>query len=83
MKKLRAQKRAGKKVNWKLHVYNGNIYSTTGGKGGLKRDDLMKNKRGKVVSKRQHANGLRQIKNLEKAGYKTQKGVFKKFSKKR
>merc|ERR1712014_346683 len=33
--------------------------------GGLKADDLMKNKRGKVVSKRQSASGKRRFSNIE------------------
>merc|ERR1719352_881831 len=34
-------------------------------KGGLKKDDLIKNKRGKVVSKRQSALGKRRFTNIE------------------
>jgi hypothetical protein len=44
------------KVGSKLQVWNGTKTRTSGG---LSRADLMKNKRGKVVSKKQHAAGLR------------------------
>lgn len=43
-----------KSVGTKKEVYNGIALKT---KGGLKKQDLMVNKRGKVVSKKQHAHG--------------------------
>ena len=43
--------------------------------------DLMKNKRGKIVSKRRH-NLAKRRKTLMKLGYKTEKGVFKSLQKK-
>lgn len=38
--------------------------------GGLTKDDLMKNKRGRIVSKKRHALGQKAIKHLEKSGHK-------------
>ncbi len=43
-------------VGSKLQVWKGEAQKTGGG---LKKDDLMKNKRGKVVSKKKHAHGLK------------------------
>lgn len=41
-------------VGTKLQVFRGNAAHTSGG---LKKDDLMKNKRGKIVSKKRHELG--------------------------
>lgn len=49
-----------KKVGSKLEVFNGTAEKTSGG---LKIGDLMKNKKGKVVSKKQHAAGLKAFAN--------------------
>merc|ERR1712224_207448 len=46
----------------KVQVFRGSKEKTVGG---LTKDSLMRNKRGKVVSKRQHARGKRAFKNLE------------------
>merc|ERR1719323_1500377 len=46
----------------KALVFRGSREKTVGG---LKSDDLMKNKRGKIVSKRQSANGKRRFKQVE------------------
>ncbi len=49
-------------VGSKLQVYNGTAHKTAGG---LTKSDLMKSPRtGKVISKRQYANGVKQAKNL-------------------
>lgn len=45
-----------KTVGTKAEVYRGEAKHTAGG---LKKGDLMKNKRGTVVSKAQHMNGMR------------------------
>jgi hypothetical protein len=45
-----------KTVGTKAEVYRGEAKHTAGG---LKKQDLMKNKRGTVVSKAQHMNGMR------------------------
>ena len=45
-----------KTVGTKAEVYRGEAKHTAGG---LKKQDLMKNKRGTVVSKAQHTNGMR------------------------
>ena len=43
-----------KAVGSKSMVFHGNAVHTSGG---LKRDDLMRNKRGRIVSKKKHALG--------------------------
>tara|TARA_Y100000389_G_C17450544_1_gene514464 strand:- start:790 stop:1149 length:360 start_codon:yes stop_codon:yes gene_type:complete len=65
-------------MNQYLMVWRGKLEKTNGG---LKKRDLIKNKRGKIVSKRRH-NLAKRRKTLMKLGYKTEKGVFKKFTKK-
>lgn len=47
----------------KRQVWEGFALRTSGG---LTKSDLMKNKRGRIVSKRQHAAGLRALKNIQK-----------------
>ena len=47
----------------KRTVFNGNKTKTVGG---LKKGDLMKNKNGKVVSKKAHANGKKAFKRIQK-----------------
>jgi hypothetical protein len=49
--------------------------------GGLTRKDLMKTKRGRIVSKKKHAAGLKAIKHLKKLGYTARKGQFVLFRK--
>ena len=49
-------------VGTKLQVYNGTARHTPGG---LTRSSLMKNKRGKIVSKAKHSNGLKAMKYLK------------------
>merc|ERR1719453_1157835 len=58
------KKRAMKKsvVGKKASVFRGTKMRT---RGGLKREQLMKNKRGKVVSKKASANGSRRYKNIQ------------------
>ena len=60
----------------KAQVWHGTAKKTPGG---LTRKDLMKTKRGRIVSKRKHAIGLRRIKTLRKLGFKAKKGTFKLF----
>jgi hypothetical protein len=67
-------------VGKKLEVWKGKAKHTVGG---LTRKDLMQTKRGKIVSKKQHAHGLKMIKSLRKLGYVAKKGEpFKLFTKK-
>lgn len=49
--------------------------------GGLMKEDLMKNSRGKIVSKKA-SSAAKSMNRLEKAGYVTKKGEFNLFSKK-
>tara|TARA_B100001175_G_C19509038_1_gene642565 strand:+ start:1221 stop:1457 length:237 start_codon:yes stop_codon:yes gene_type:complete len=54
-------------------VFNGTAEMTAGR---LKKGDLMKNKHGRIVSKKKHAQGKKSIKFLRRAGYRTKKGQF-------
>jgi hypothetical protein len=62
----------------KAQVWHGTAKHTSGG---LTRKDLMKTKRGRIVSRRKHAIGLRRIKSLRRLGFKAKKGSFKLFKK--
>jgi len=56
----------------RAQVWHGTALKTPGG---LKKSDLLMNKRGRIVSKKKH-NTAKQEKRLEKAGYKAEKGKF-------
>lgn len=60
----------------KAQVWHGTARHTSGG---LTRKDLMKTKRGRIVSKKKHSIGMRRIKTLRKLGFKAKKGTFKLF----
>tara|TARA_B100001250_G_C19527546_1_gene668788 strand:+ start:127 stop:453 length:327 start_codon:yes stop_codon:yes gene_type:complete len=70
---------AGKKFDMlygsRAQVWHGTAYKTAGG---LKKDNIMMNKYGRVVSKKKHVTAKKE-KRLEKAGYKTKKGQFGSF----
>ena len=59
-------------------VWHGTARHTSGG---LTKRDLMKNKHGRIVSRKKHALGKKALKNLVKAGFKAKKGTFKLFRK--
>ena len=61
----------------RAQVHHGTAYKTSGG---LKKSDLFYNKHGRIVSKVKHHTAKKE-KRLEKAGYKTKKGVFGTFKK--
>ena len=65
-------------VGTKAQVYHGSAKHTSGG---LTRKDLMKTKKGRIVSRKKHAAGKKAIRRLVKAGYKAKKGTFKLFKK--
>ena len=65
-------------VGTKLKVWNGTAKHTSGG---LQKKDLMRTKKGRIVSRKKHALGRKSLKNLVKAGYKAKKGTFKLFKK--
>lgn len=69
---------AMKATGTKAEVYHGTAKHTSGG---LKKSDLMKTKRGRIVSKKKHAAGQKAIKKLRKMGYVAKKGTFKLFRK--
>ena len=68
-----AKKRA---VGSHAEVWHQTAHHTSGG---LEKHNLMKNKHGRIVSRKKHALGKKALKNLVKAGYKAKKGTFKLF----
>ena len=65
-------------IGTRAQVWHGNAKKTSGG---LTKNHLMKNKHGRIVSKRKHASGKKTIKHLRKLGYVAKKGHFKLFHK--
>ena len=65
-------------IGSKAQVYHGTAKKTSGG---LTKKDLMKTKRGRIVSKRKHQIGLKRIKTLRRQGFVARKGTFKLFRK--
>ncbi len=65
-------------VGSKAQVFHGTAKHTSGG---LTKSDLMKTKRGRIVSKKKHALGKKAVKTLKKAGFVAKKGTFKLFGK--
>ena len=65
-------------VGTKAQVFHGTAKHTSGG---LTRKDLMKTKKGRIVSKRKHAAGRAALRRLKAAGYSAKKGTFKLFRK--
>ena len=62
-------------VGSRAQVWHGTAYKTSSNKDALKREDLVYNKRGRVVSRKKH-NQAKREKRLEKYGYFTKKGQF-------
>ena len=62
----------------KAQVWHGTAKKTSGG---LTKKDLMKNKHGRIVSRRKHNMGKKSIKHLRKMGYIAKKGKFTLFHK--
>ena len=62
------------RIGSKAQVYHNSALMTPGG---LKKSDLMKTKKNRIVSKKQHAAGKKAIKHLFSLGYKPKKGTFK------
>ena len=58
----------------KSQVWHGTAKHTSVG---LTKSDLMKTKKGRIVSKKKHAAGLKAIKKLFAKGFKPKKGTFK------
>ncbi len=65
-------------VGSKAAVFHGTAKHTSGG---LTKKDLMKTKRGRIVSRKKHAAGQKAIRKLRKLGYVAKKGTFKLFKK--
>jgi hypothetical protein len=62
-----------KAVGSRAEVFHGNAKRTSGR---LKKEDLMKNKAGRIVSKQKHAAGKVALKYLHAKGYIAVKGKF-------
>jgi hypothetical protein len=62
-----------KAVGSKAEVLHGTAKHTSGG---LHQKDLMKTRKGRIVSRKKHAAGKKAIQRLFKAGYKPKKGTF-------
>ncbi len=62
----------------KAQVWHGTAKKTVGG---LTKKDLMKNKHGRIISRRKHNLGKKSIKRLRKLGYVAKKGQFTLFKK--
>jgi len=65
-------------VGTRAQVWHGTAKKTPGG---LTKNNLMKNKHGRIVSRRKHDSGKKSIKHLKKLGYIAKKGQFKLFHK--
>ena len=61
-----------RKIGSRAEVFHGKAEKTTGG---LRKKDLMKNKRGEIVSVKKHRTAKKE-KRLEKHGYFAEKGKF-------
>lgn len=56
----------------RAQVWHGTAFKT---RAGLKKSDFMQNHKGRIVSRKKHFTAKRE-KRLERAGYKTKRGVF-------
>ena len=65
-------------VGTKAQVYHGTAKHTSGG---LTKKDLMKTKKGRIVSRKKHAAGKKALARLRKAVYKSKNVTFKLFRK--
>ena len=65
-------------IGSKAQVWHGTAKHTSGG---LTKSQLMKNKHGHIVSKKQHARGKVAIKQLTRRGYIAKRGTFHAFHK--
>ena len=75
-KASRSVSSATQAVGTKAQVYHGTARHTSGG---LRKSDLMKTSKGRIVSRRKHAAGKKALARLRKAGYVAKKGTFKLF----
>lgn len=58
------------RVGSRAQVFHGTAEQTAGG---LRKDDLLKNKRGRIVPRSRHTHGLRALQRLLGAGAKTKR----------
>ena len=64
----------------KAQVFHGTAKHTSGG---LEKKDLVKNKHGRIVSRKKMMAGKKALKFLTRKGYKARKGTFRLFKKHR
>ena len=67
-------------VGSKAQVFHGTAKHTSGG---LTKSDLVKNKHGRIVSRKKMMAGKKALKYLTRKGYKAKKGTFRLFNKHR
>lgn len=67
-----------KTIGSRAQVWHGTAKKTSGG---LTKHSLMRNKHGRIVSRRKHARGKKSIKVLKRLGYIAKKGHFTLFKK--
>ena len=67
-------------VGSKAQVWHGTAKHTSGG---LEKKHLVKNKHGRIVSRRKMRQGRKALKYLTRKGYKAKKGTFRLFNKHR
>jgi hypothetical protein len=65
-------------VGSKAQVFHGTAKHTSGG---LTKKDLVKNKHGRIVSRKKMLAGRKALKYLTRKGYKAKKGTFHLFNK--
>lgn len=63
-------------IGTRAQVWHGTAKKT---RGGLFKSSLMKNKHGRIISRRKHNLGKKSIKHLRNMGYIAKKGTFKLF----
>jgi hypothetical protein len=66
-------------VGSRAQVFHGTAKRTSGG---LTKADLKMSRRGRIVSRKASAAGMKALTRLERAGYKAKKGAFKLFTRK-
>ena len=67
-------------IGSKAQVYHGTAHHTAGN---LEKKDLVKNKHGRIVSRKKMMAGKKALKFLTRKGYTAKKGTFKLFRKHR
>ena len=72
---VRKSKKFSKTIGTRAEVFHGTAEKTGYGKDALKKKDLLKNKSGRIVSRKKHMTAKKE-KRLEKHGFYAEKGKF-------